>query len=148
MGKRKGKADSNEINYSKASDEMRQKLDESRAKECANWMKYKAVRFPTESELSTLREQGEDEIPMRWVDIDKNEKLRVPGGDPVPEKLKSRLVIRGDLEQQQFRTDCPTVSSTCIHILLSFAALRGLELHSGDIQQPFFKEHQFNELCF
>eukprot|EP00435_Cladocopium_sp_Y103_P032430 s1165_g8.t1 len=139
MAKRKGKADNNEINYGKASEEMQQKLNQSRAKEWANWMKYKAVRFPTEDELTVLREQGEDEIPMRWVDIDKNEKLRVPGGDPVPEKLKSRLVIRGDLEQQQFRTDCPTASSTCVHILLSYAACRGFQIHSGDITAAFLQ---------
>ena len=99
-------------------------------------MKYKAVRFPTKSELTVLREQGE---AMRWVDIDKNDKPPVPGGDPVPEKLKSRLVIRGDLEQQQFRTDCPTASSTCIHILLACAASRGLKLHSGDITAAFLQ---------
>eukprot|EP00435_Cladocopium_sp_Y103_P049738 s980_g15.t1 len=105
MAKRKGKADSNEINYGRASEEMRQKLNESRVKEWANGMKYKAVRFPTEEELTVLRERRGDEIP-RWVNIDKNEKLRAPGGEEVPETLKSRLVIRGDLEQQQFRTDC------------------------------------------
>eukprot|EP00435_Cladocopium_sp_Y103_P051119 s7_g15.t1 len=140
MAKRKVKGDTNEIIYSRASDEMKTLLDASRAKEWANWMKYKAVRFPTEAEVTNLEEQGETEvIPMRWVDIDKNEKLRVPGADDIPMKLKSRLVIRGDLEQQQFRTDCPTASATCIHILLSFAANRGYQLHSGDITAAFLQ---------
>ena len=76
---------------------------------------------------------------MRWVDVDKNAKLRIPGGPEVPEKLKSRLVIRGDLERESFRTDCPTASHTVIHILLAYAASKDLELHSGDISAAFLQ---------
>ena len=43
-------------------------------------------------------QSGIKPVPMRWVDVDKNYKLRVEGGDEVPEKLKGRLVLRGDLE--------------------------------------------------
>ena len=139
MAKRKGKPDNNEIVYAKATEEMQKKLRESRAKEWSNWMKYQAVSFPEGQEIQSLKEQGYKAIPMRWVDVDKNEKLRVPGGPLVPEKLKSRLVIRGDLETETFRTDCPTASATTIHILLSFAACKGLELHSGDITAAFLQ---------
>ena len=41
MVKRKNKSDSHEINYGRASDEMKRKLNESRAKEWSNWLKYK-----------------------------------------------------------------------------------------------------------
>ena len=53
------------------------------------WLKYKAIRFPTEEEVAALVEGGCDTIPMRWVDIDKNEKLRVPGGPEVPRSLRA-----------------------------------------------------------
>ncbi len=102
-------------------------------------MKYKAIRFPTTTEVEEMLQGGCEVIPMRWVDIDKNEKLRIPGGPEVPEKLKSRLVIRGDLEKESFRTDCPTASNTAINILLSYAANKGLELHSGDIAAAFLQ---------
>lgn len=139
LAKRKGKPDNNEIVYAKATEEMQAKLRESRAKEWSNWMKYQAVRFPDAEEIRSLKEQGFRVIPMRWVDVDKNEKLRVPNGPVIPERLKSRLVIRGDLEVESFRTDCPTASSTSIHILLSFAACKGYELHSGDITAAFLQ---------
>ena len=120
MAKRKGKADNNEIIYAREDDAMRKRLDESRAKEWNSWFKYQAIRFPSEDEVSRLLKEGHQAIPMRWVDVDKNAKLRIPGGPEVPEKLKSRLVIRGDLERESFRTDCPTASHTAIHILLAY----------------------------
>ena len=131
------KSDSHEINYGRASDEMKRKLNESRAKEWSNWLKYKAIRFPTQAEIESLLLAGESVIPMRWVDIDKNEKLRAPGDTTIPEKLQSRLVIRGDLEDGNFRTDCPTASSTAVHILLSYASCKKLKLKSGDISAAF-----------
>ena len=139
MAKRKGKPDSNEIIYAREDDAMRKRLDESRAKEWSNWLKYQAIRFPSEDEVSRLLKEGHQTIPMRWVDVDKNAKLRIPGGPEVPEKLKSRLVIRGDLERESFRTDCPTASHTVIHILLAYAASKDLELHSGDISAAFLQ---------
>ena len=139
LAKRKGKPDSNEIVYARASEEMQGKLRESRAKEWGNWLKYKAVRFPEQDELRQLQASGQQVVPMRWVDVDKNAKLRMPNGPPVPEKLKSRLVIRGDLENETFRTDCPTAAAGCIHVLLSYAACKGLKLKSGDITAAFLQ---------
>ena len=118
---------------------MKRKLNESRAKEWSNWLKYKAIRFPTQAEIESLLLAGESVIPMRWVDIDKNEKLRAPGDTTIPEKLKSRLVIRGDLEDGNFRPDCPTASSTAVHILLSYASCKKLKLKSGDISAAFLQ---------
>ena len=139
MAKRKSKPDNNEIIYAREDDAMRKRLDESRAKEWSNWLKYQAIRFPSEDEVSNLLQEGYQAVPMRWVDVDKNAKLRIPGGPEVPEKLKSRLVIRGDLERENFRTDCPTASHTAIHILLAYAAAKDLELHSGDISAAFLQ---------
>lgn len=55
MAKRKGKADNNEIIYAREDDAMRKRLDESRAKEWNNWLKYQAIRFPSEDEIAEGR---------------------------------------------------------------------------------------------
>eukprot|EP00435_Cladocopium_sp_Y103_P003956 s1303_g1.t1 len=65
---------------------MKGKLNANRAKEWSNWLKYEAIRFPTQAEVKTLLLAGEVVIPMRWVDVDKNEKLRAPGSADVPVK--------------------------------------------------------------
>ena len=137
--RKKPDAGTKEWNFERAEKEMQDRLRVSRGKEWSNWMTYKAVRFPDEAEVQKLLKQGEKAVPMKWVDLDKNEKLRVPGGPEVPEKWKSRLVIRGDLEQDWFRTDCPTASSTTIHILLSWAATKKYRLKSGDISAAFLQ---------
>ena len=128
-----------ELVYRKEGVEMQRKLDEARGREWANWIKYKATRQPTEKEVDVLLRKGYRAIPMRWVDIDKNSKLRVPGGPPVEEKLKSRLVMRGDLEEGNFRVDCPTSSQVGVHLILSFSACTGQALRSGDITSAFLQ---------
>ena len=138
MAKRKG-PDVNELNFDRVDDHIRERLCVSRSKEWGNWLQYKAIRFPSEEEVQDLLAMGTQAIPMKWVDLDKNEKLRVPGGPEVPEKWKSRLVCRGDLEREQFRTDCPTASHTTIHVLLSYAACNGFQLKSGDISAAFLQ---------
>ena len=55
-----------------------------------------------------LIEEGFDVVPTQWIETDKNEHLRVPGGEWVPAKYKSRLVVRGDLDYLDIRSDSPT----------------------------------------
>ena len=134
----KKKAATGEKVYRHETPEMQRKLRESRNKEWNSWKKYKAVRLLSDEEAQQLISQGYKPIPTRWVDLDKNEKLRTTNKD-VEEKLKSRLVMRGDLEQGDFRVDCPTASSVGIHLLVSYTACRGLELKSGDITAAFLQ---------
>ena len=77
-----------EIVYRHETGEMRQKIDEARGKEWSNWLKYGATREPSAEEVDRLLRQGYKAIPMRWVDIDKNDKLRVPGGPQVAPMLR------------------------------------------------------------
>ena len=128
-----------EIVYRHETEEMRQKLDEARGKEWSNWLKYGATREPSAEEVDRLLRQGYKAIPMRWVDIDKNDKLRVPGGPQVDLKLKSRLVMRGDLEPGDFRVDCPTSSQVGVHLVISYATCEGLRLRAGDITSAFLQ---------
>ena len=79
-------------------------------------MKFKAVRVIDAKEAQQYLDEGAEEIPMRWVETDKNEKLRAPT-NPLPPKMKSRLVARGDLQVDYGRTDSPTVEDEGVYIL-------------------------------
>ena len=153
MAKRAGKkkADpevSGELNYARESEEVQRALDETRGKEWSNWLKYRATRTPKEKEVQEILKKGGRAIPMKWVELDKNAKLRVEGGPSVERKLKSRLVLRGDLEPGDFRVDCPTTSAVGTHLVFSFAARGGYQLYAGDITAAFlqsYRELQFVE---
>lgn len=128
-----------EMRYENEPPEMQRKLDQSRGREWTNWVKYKATRVPSLEEVEEMIQSGIKPIPMRWVDVDKNYKLRVEGGEEVPEKLKSRLVLRGDLEPGDYRVDCPTASHVGTHLVLSFAACNNYTLYAGDITAAFLQ---------
>ena len=127
-----------ELKYERETEEMQKKIDAARGKEWGNWIKYKATRTPTPEEVEDLLRSGVKAIPMRWVDIDKNAKLRTADNE-VPEKLKSRLVLRGDLEPGDFRVDCPTATLVGTHLVMSFAACGGYTLRAGDITAAFLQ---------
>ena len=139
MAKRSNPQTTGELRYEKETDEVKKAIDEARAKEWANWVKYRATRTPTAEEVSKMMSEGKRAIPMRWVDIDKNAKLRVEGGPVVEPKMKSRLVLRGDLEPGDYRVDCPTATLVATHLVLSYAASTGRTLHAGDITAAFLQ---------
>ena len=79
---------------------------------------------------------GAQVVPTRWVDINKAQQ-----GEQ--EQIKSRLVVRGDLEQSaqrgEVRTDSPTASHLMLSLLLTFACCFELTLHAGDITAAFLQ---------
>ena len=80
-----------------------------------------------------LQAHPEEVLPTRWVDTNKAEV-----GEE--EKLKSRLVVRGDLEEDgSVRTDSPTTSQLILNLIISFAAATGLHLRAGDISAAFLQ---------
>ena len=65
------------------------------------------------------------------MDVDKAEVTE----DPM---LKSRLVVKGDLEDaSQMRTDSPTCSMPMLSLSLILAACRDVDLWIGDISAAF-----------
>ena len=64
-----------ELNYNKASPELKQGLDASRAKEWANWQKYTNMKTLSQRDFKELKAQDPalKIIPTRWVDVDKAE---------------------------------------------------------------------------
>ncbi|CAE7237433.1 RE2 [Symbiodinium necroappetens] len=124
-----------ELPYHKVSPEIRAEIDQARRKEWDNWKGYTNMRKISKDEFATMRAANPSlrVIPTRWVDIDKSD-------DPTQRKLKSRFVVRGDLEDaSKMRTDSPTGSQVAMGLTLSFAASTGRPLRSGDISAAFLQ---------
>ena len=72
-------------------------------------------------------------IPTRWVETNKAEI-----GEPAV--MKSRIVVRGDLEDaSKMRTDSPTVSQVMIAPTMCLAACRDTDVWAGDISAAFLQ---------
>ena len=124
-----------ELNFDKETPEIQQKLLETRAKEWSNWTKYTDGQWLNEEQLADLKQSisGLRIIPTRWVDVNKAE----PTEEDV---LKSRLVVRGDLEDSsKMRTDSPTCSMVMLSLSLSLSACRDTDLWTGDISAAFLQ---------
>ena len=124
-----------ELNFNKSSKELQTKILEKRAKEWKNWRTFEATRVIPPDQVADFLAQNPtmEVLPTRWVDTDKAEVGQ-------EEELKSRLVARGDLEEnQELRTDSPTVSQIVLALIISFAAATGKRLRSGDISAAFLQ---------
>ncbi len=124
-----------ELVYEKESEERKKKLDETRLKEWNNWKKYTNGRWVNEDELRKMKRKNPAlrVVPTRWVDVNKSE-------EGEEEQLKSRLVVRGDLEDSsQMRTDSPTCSLTMTSMTLILASCRDSDLWAGDISAAFLQ---------
>ncbi len=72
-------------------------------------------------------------LPTGWLEVDKAEV-----GEE--QKLKSRIIVRGDLEKNNnLRTDSPTTSQLYFNLILSFSACSGYPLSAGDISAAFLQ---------
>ncbi|CAE7561028.1 RE2 [Symbiodinium necroappetens] len=135
LNKKSAAARAKELNFTKATGEERDGIQEARKREWGNWQGFDAVEvIPPEKVQETLAANPEAEItPTRWVDINKAQPW-------LPPKYKSRIVVRGDLESgASTRTDSPTCSATMLGLLLSFTANRRLQLRGGDITASFLQ---------
>ena len=127
-----------ELNYGRADDSLKERIDAARSKEWNNWVGFDACEvIPSEQAQQFLaKNPGTQVVPTRWVDINKARQ-----GEP--EQLKSRLVVQGDLEKSAqdggVRTDSPTVSHLMLSILLTFASCHALMLHCGNITAAFLQ---------
>ncbi|CAE7536321.1 RE2 [Symbiodinium microadriaticum] len=135
LNKKSAAARAKELNFTKATGDERDGIQEARKREWGNWQGFDAVEvIPPEKVQETMAANPEAEItPTRWVDINKAQPW-------LPPKYKSRIVVRGDLESgASTRTDSPTCSATMLGLLLSFTANRRLQLRGGDITASFLQ---------
>ena len=124
-----------ELVFSKETPEVRLGLIETREKEWSNWMKYANGKLIDDQMLKKLRKDQPwlRVIPTRWVDVDKAEVGQTM-------RLKSRLVVRGDLEDAtNMRTDPPTSSQTMMTLVLILSACRDTILWAGGISAAFLQ---------
>ena len=140
--KKKQQGPHTEINFDKADDNRKVLITAARSKEWTNWMKFNAVKIiPPEEVQQFLESHPEAEVlPTRWVDTNKAEVGEA-------EKLKSRLVVRGDLEMDSsLRTDSPTTSQLLINLIICHAAATGQRLRAGDISAAFLQGAKIDRL--
>ena len=139
--KKKSAGPHTEINFDKASEEMQGKILAKRAAEWNNWDQFTAVDVIPPEEVEQFKEENPEVeiLPTRWVDTNKAEV-----GEE--EKLKSRLVVRGDLEENDLRTDSPTASQLFLNLIIAFAACSGNALKAGDISAAFLQGAMISRL--
>ena len=124
-----------ELNYDKETAEVQEKLDGTRLKEWGNWKQFSAVDVIPPDNVEQFKEENPDAeiLPSRWVDTNKAE-------EGEPDIFKSRLVVRGDLEENQgVRTDSPTATQLFLNLIICWAASTGSKLRSGDISAAFLQ---------
>ena len=108
--------------------DAQKELDKSRAKEWAKWQDFSAAIILDDAQYDELIREGHQVIPTQWVELDKNHNKRLL--DPTVEpNYKSRLVVRGDLEKGDPRSDSPTASIEAQNSVFSFAASGSLGLN-------------------
>ena len=115
----------------------------SRQKEWDKWKNFHAGIMMNGPELQELIDEGHTPIPTQWVEVDKKDPLRKPD-TPIEEhetELKSRLVVRGDLEKgtENLRSDSPTCDTEAQNLIFSFAASHRLKIRSIDITNAYFQ---------
>ena len=132
--------------YERCSPGTQAGLLKSRATEWDKWQQFYAATIVAGVELQKLLDEGYQALPTQWIETDKNAALRVPGGPELEEKLKSRLVGRGDLEDVDVRSDSPTCETEATNLICSFAASRKLVIKCADITNAYFQGEELDRL--
>ena len=111
--------------------------------EWEEWQKHSAADVISVQEAARLVTEGAEEIGTQWVEVDRNEKVRVESEQAgeakhVPTNLKSRLVALGNQEKREMRSDSPTADAEGIHLVFSFASSRKAKVWCGDLESAHF----------
>ena len=105
-GKKQKEKNGKLLVYAKCPPEVQAELDKTREKEWNKWKEFSAAVVIDKKQLEELIREGHQIVPTQWVEVDKHHAQRLT--DPTVEaKYKSRLVVRGDLEQGDPRSDRP-----------------------------------------
>ena len=131
--------------YRKVDGKSQQLLDAAREKEWGNWKSLAGSKLVSAKQAEELRARGSEELPSQWIELDKNEALRVESGEHLDPKMKSRLVARGDMSTVFARTDSPTADKESVFLVISFAASRRLILEGADLLNGYFQGEQLSK---
>ncbi|CAE7258466.1 unnamed protein product [Symbiodinium natans] len=142
----KKKAAQNKVfTYEKCSPELQKGIDGSRKVEWDKWKEFNAALDLDEEQYQKLKDEGHEEVPLKWVDTDKNDALRGTQPD-IEVRHKSRLVTRGDLESGDIRSDSPTADIEAQNLIFSFAASRKVRIGSADITNAYFQGEELDRV--
>ena len=121
------------LQYRRADEYTKRAIDKSRKVEWQKWKHFHAA-IPIEGkDLEELVTEGHEIYPTAWVDVDKNFHRRVSEGQDAPLLAKSRLVLRGDLENTEgIRRDAPTCEQDCLNLL----RLKSVDISNAYFQRP------------
>ena len=125
--------------YSRLEEAMQKRVDEARIKEWQNYERFGAASCMTRQEAEKLIMEGAEVVPTQWIDVNKHAGLFDEMGNSLEEKLKSRLVARGDLQKIFGRTDSPTVDPEGVHLICSYASSYHLPIRCGDLDHGYFQ---------
>ena len=122
------------LQYAKQPEHVQRGLDEARLTEWKKWQKHSAADVISAQEAARLVMEGAEEIGTQWIEVDRNEKVRVEAeqADDIPMNLKSRL------EKREVRSDSPTADAEGIHLVFSFASSRTAKVWCGDLESAYF----------
>ena len=129
--------------YAKEPEHVQRALDETRLAEWKKWQKHSAADVISVQEAARLVSEGAEEIGTQWVEVDRNEKIRIESEQAgeakhVPMNLKSRLVALGNQEKRELRSDSPTADAEGIRLVFSFASSRKAKVMCGDLETAYF----------
>ena len=127
------------IIFEKQPQERQQRMMQARLQEWLNYKKFNAVTVISRKEADEQVANGDvEELPMMWVETDKNDTIRAEQ-PMIEEKLKARLVARGDLSTNENRTDSPTADNEAVMMVCSWASSRRLKIRCGDLDHGYFQ---------
>ena len=97
-------------------------------------MKYAAADVILEQEAARLVADGAEEIGTQWIEVDRNEKVRVEtkqtgGAEHALWKLQ---------ERRDVRSDSPTARTEGNHFVFNVASSRKAKVHCGDLESAYF----------
>ena len=124
------------LQYAKELEHVQRGLDEARLAEWKKWQKHSAADVISVQAAARLVMEGAEEIGTQWVEVDRNEKIRVESEQAgeakhVPMNLKSRPVALGNQEKREMCSDSPTADAEGIHS-------RKAKVWCGDLESAHF----------
>ena len=115
----------------------------ARPDEAKEAMEQEMKKFEDFNAFKVVPDEGQHTIKTRWVFTDQE-------NDGKGVKLKSRLCMRGDLEDniENIRADSPTAHKDSLKLTLSIAANEGFEIFSADIKSAFLQGRSLERKVF
>ena len=146
VSKKRKEAAGKTLNFKRAEGAVREGMLAARQAEWAKWKQFNAAVILSVEESNRLLQEGHQVVGTQWIDVDKNEGLRTKENPDIPPKYKGRLVVRGDQEQGEVRSDSPTCDTEAQNLLFSFAASRRLRIRSADITNAYFQGEEMDRV--